>query len=136
MPLRTACLASFLALVACGQVRSTPAARPIVATAVLESARVDVSVVHRSCSGHGLCREDTVDARDLAAIEELDDDCRHRGGTPSSTRCVRDGAIASCSVNGSGLGAVTVLAYGDDVARVASHCEEFEGIFELHRVAK
>lgn len=132
LSLRIVTIAGFFsAIVACGGTPKAVAARPTVAVAVLSSARVDASVVHRSCSGERFCREDTVDPADRDTLSDLDEDCARRGGKTSSTRCVRDGAVAACSVNGSGLGGITVYAYATEAATVvAEHCEALEGTFE------
>lgn len=132
VPLRVTTIACFFSTIAaCGGTPSKVAARPAVAVAVLESARVDASVVHRSCSGERFCREDTVDPSDRDTLSDLDEDCARRGGKTAFTRCVRDGAVAACSVNGAGLGGIMVFAYATDAATVvAEHCEALEGTFE------
>ncbi len=143
---RFLCLVGFLALAACKSaatgldpVSTGGMSRPLVAVATLESARVDASLVHRSCvgarGGERYCREDLVEATDQTTLDELTEDCARRGGTTSSTRCVRDGAVASCSVNGTGIGAITVYAYAQTpqrqraIATVEEQCDEFEGTF-------
>jgi hypothetical protein len=131
-----------LMAMACNPRGLQPATRTLTPTSTLafRSAVVvpEATAATLSCHGDAFCREDALAPGNASAVEDLSDDCVHRGGTTSTRACPRLGVVATCTVTSGELGPIKVYTYAqpdhdrerDAVATMTELCEQFDGTLE------